>query len=397
MPKNMVICFDGTNNEFGSNNTNVVRLAEVLNRNPTEQILYYDPGVGTFPEPGYVTKLGKKLSEIMGLAFGLGLTRKIGEAYSFLMDNYTHGDAVYMFGFSRGAYTARALAGVIFQFGLLPNGSYNLVPYILRLSKEINRLNRPKPTKGRDYWEITRGFRATFARTAPGAASKVDYVRVHFLGVWDTVSSVGWVWDPTHFPYTAYNPAVEVFRHAVAIDERRWFFRQNLWDRDRAPKDQDIKEWWFPGVHCDVGGGYPESEGGLWQIPFLWILQEAEKAGLKIDAKKANEVLKRTPVEPPSWANQKHESLDWKWWLAEFFPKFPKTRDPGRHWPRMGLFRFRFIPEEALMHASALQRFRKADLNYKPGNWSSEFQMQVADLPEVPETLPYSGNPEQMS
>src|SRR3974377_2321686 len=105
MPKGIVICCDGTNNQFGSNNTNVVRLVEVLNRNPAEQLSYYDPGVGTFPEPGFVTKIGKKLSELIGLAFGFGLTRKIGEAYSFLMDHYEPGDNIYLFGFSRGAYT----------------------------------------------------------------------------------------------------------------------------------------------------------------------------------------------------------------------------------------------------------------------------------------------------
>src|SRR5438270_6716114 len=118
MGKNIVICCDGTNNEFGSNNTNVVRLVQVLNRSPKEQIIYYDPGVGTFPEPGFVTRIGKWFSEIMGLAFGVGLTRKIGEAYSFLMDQYEAGDTIFLFGFSRGAYTARALAGVLFQFGL---------------------------------------------------------------------------------------------------------------------------------------------------------------------------------------------------------------------------------------------------------------------------------------
>ena len=392
MPKNIVICCDGTNNQFGSNNTNVVRLVQVLNRNPKVQSIYYDPGVGTFPEPGFVTRVGKGVSEVMGLAFGLGLTRKIGDAYSFLMDHYEAGDNIYIFGFSRGAYTARALGGVIFQFGLLPAGSYNLVPYLLRLSKTINRLGASDSAASKKYWNITRGFRAAFARTAPEAAAKVEYVRVHFLGVWDTVSSVGWVWDPTHFPYTAHNPSVEIVRHAVAIDERRWFFRQNLWHAPQDPSRQNIKERWFPGVHCDIGGGYaedePKDQGGLWQTAFIWMLIEAHKAGLLIDTRKVRRVLHKTRIKRPAWANQKHESLTWKWWLAEFFPKLLWIR-AGVYRPRIGFFRPRTIPEGALLHRSALRRIRRPQLQYRPKNLSPEFQALVKALPKVPETLPY--------
>ena len=388
MPKNLVICCDGTNNQFGSNNTNVVRLVQVLNRNPREQVTYYDPGVGTFPEPGFATRIGKKLSEIMGLAFGLGLTRKIGEAYSFLMDHYEEGDRIFIFGFSRGAYTARAVAGVLFQFGLLPAGSQNLVPYLLRLSKEVNRLNGPGSGASKKYWDVTRAFRATFARTCQKPAPKVHYVRVHFMGLWDTVSSVGWIWDPIHFPYTARNPCVEILRHAVAIDERRWFFRQNQW---RSPNDasmQDVKERWFPGVHCDIGGGYAEDEGGLWQTAFIWMLIEAHKAGLLVDTRQVRGVLHKTRIERPAWANQKHESLTWQWWLAEFFPKLQWVA-PGVHRPRVGLFRPRTIPEGALLHRSALRRIRRPQLQYRPKNLSPEFQALVNALPKVPATLPY--------
>jgi uncharacterized protein (DUF2235 family) len=389
MSKNIVICCDGTNNQFGSNNTNVVRLVEVMNRNPKEQIIYYDPGVGTLPEPGFVTKVGKKFSEIMGLAFGLGLTRKISEAYSFLMDHYEAGDSIYLFGFSRGSYTVRALAGVIFQFGLLPAGSYNLLPYLLRLSKAIKRVDESDSAAGKKYWELTRGFRATFARTSPGTASRVEYVRVHFLGVWDTVSSVGWVWDPTHFPYTAYNPCIEIFRHAVAIDERRWFFRQNLWDKPKTPPTQNVREYWFPGVHCDIGGGYPEESSGLWRTAFIWMLLEAKKAGLKIDTQKVREVLHKTRIRLPAWANEKHESLTWYWWPAEFFPKIPKWRGAEFRWPSLGLFRCRTIRDGELLHRSALRRIRLSETRYSPGNISPAFQQSVRELGKVPEALPY--------
>ena len=120
MSRNLIICCDGTNNQFGAQNTNVVRMIQILERDPQKQRLYYDPGVGTLPEPGVLTWLGKKLSEWWGLAFGTGLTRNVEEAYCYLMDMWEPGDRVFLFGFSRGAFTARTLVGLIDSQGLVP-------------------------------------------------------------------------------------------------------------------------------------------------------------------------------------------------------------------------------------------------------------------------------------
>src|SRR5205085_11529876 len=103
-PKNIVICFDGTSNQFGPNNTNVIRLVQVIDRDT--QRLYYDPGVGTLPEPGWASWIGQKWSLIKGLAFGAGLNDKVEAAYTFLMNYWEPETQVYIFGFSRGAYTA---------------------------------------------------------------------------------------------------------------------------------------------------------------------------------------------------------------------------------------------------------------------------------------------------
>src|SRR4051794_41168991 len=111
MPRNLVICCDGTNNQFGPENSNVVRLIQVLDRAPAAQRLYYDPGVGTLPEPGALSWLRKKLSAWYGLAFGAGLAWKVEQSYSFLMDVWEPDDRVFLLGFSRGAYTVRVLAG----------------------------------------------------------------------------------------------------------------------------------------------------------------------------------------------------------------------------------------------------------------------------------------------
>src|SRR5215813_5880521 len=169
MARNFVLCCDGTNNQFGIENTNVVRLVQSLDRDPAKQRMYYDPGVGTLPEPGVWTWLGKKLSDIGGLAFGGGLNWKIQEAYTFLMEYWEPGDQVFLFGFSRGAYTARVLAGLLHALGLMPRGNQNLVPYVMRLFNAVRQEGTHEESDDRlSYWELCREFRWTFARPVPG-------------------------------------------------------------------------------------------------------------------------------------------------------------------------------------------------------------------------------------
>lgn len=136
MPRNVVLCFDGTNNRFGTENTNVVRLVQVLDRDPTTQQLFYDPGVGTFPHSGK-SWLGEKLSRASELTFGAGIERNVEEAYSYLMEVWEPGDEVFIFGFSRGAYTARVLSGLLHLLGLLPRGTHNMVPYAMELFRAV--------------------------------------------------------------------------------------------------------------------------------------------------------------------------------------------------------------------------------------------------------------------
>jgi uncharacterized protein (DUF2235 family) len=384
MSRNLILCCDGTNNQFGHENTNVVRLMQVLDRDAARQRLYYDPGVGTLPEPGVTTRIGKRLSEWWGLAFGAGLTWKVQQAYSYLMDMWEPEDRVFLFGFSRGAYTVRVLAGLLHTLGLLPRGNQNLVPYVMRLFKSVRSTGSREGEAGAQaYWELCGAFRWTFARPTPGERDDRRF-RVHFLGIWDTVSSVGWVWEPLHFPYTARNPSITVIRHAVAIDERRWFFRQNLME---PQGEQDFQEIWFPGVHADVGGGYPEEQGGLWRMPFAWILNEAEHAGLLVDPQRLATVLNRTPSPPSPWREPQHESLTLRWWPAEFFPKLSWRSTIARRVPQIGLGRHRSIHDRALLHESTLQRIRETC--YAPPNFSQEFLEKIRGLQAVPATLPF--------
>jgi uncharacterized protein (DUF2235 family) len=191
--RNLVICCDGTNNEVGLKITNVVRLIQCLERDSDRQLIYYDPGVGTLPDPYRVTHVGKWWSRVIGLAFGHGLTADVMEAYTYLMEQWEFPDNVFIFGFSRGAYTARVLAGLLHTFGLLPPGAYNLLPYVIRNYRALSdRSIKDQRQIVKTYCE----FRKTFARPASDPHDEERHFPVHFLGVWDTVSTVGWIWDP---------------------------------------------------------------------------------------------------------------------------------------------------------------------------------------------------------
>ena len=380
MPQNIVLCFDGTGNELGINNTNVIRLVQVLDRDA--QRLYYDPGVGTLPEPRAIGRIEKRISQVIDLAFGTGLTGKVQAAYTYLMDFWEPGAKVFIFGFSRGAYTARVLAGMLHALGLLSRGNHDMVPYVMRLFRSI-RGGAEEPVDG-TYWRLCNSFRSTFARLTD---NDQRHFPVQFLGLWDTVSSVGWVWEPTTFRFTAMNPSLAVARHAVSIDERRAFFRQNLLNPSKLTPTQDWTEAWFPGVHCDVGGGYAESEGGLWLVAFDWIVREAIGHGLIVDRVRLEEVRKHHFLVPERpWAEPAHESLRGLWQLAEYVPKRHWERNSGfQYWANRGCCRS--IPDGALIHESALRRIRHQ--TYRPGNFSAGFIEKILALPTIPETLAF--------
>jgi len=139
MPKNVVLCCDGTANEFAKDRTNVVKLFFTLVRDPGGQVAYYHPGLGTMEPPGALTRATRIATRFAGQAFGYGLETDIRDAYVFLMNNFEEGDRVFLFGFSRGAYTARAVASLLRMYGLIPKGNESLVPYAARAAIAVSK------------------------------------------------------------------------------------------------------------------------------------------------------------------------------------------------------------------------------------------------------------------
>src|ERR1017187_4746208 len=168
--RNIVLCLDGTNNKYAAVNTNVVKLYAILDKK-SDQLSYYQPGIGTFAPPGMWGNFKKKLITRLDLAIAWLLEDHVSDAYRFLMRYYEEGDCIFLFGFSRGAYTARVLAAMLYKVGLLSKGNEELVPFAWEMFTHKSSLDQ----------EPCAGFRRTFARE----------VTVHFLGLWDTVSSVG--------------------------------------------------------------------------------------------------------------------------------------------------------------------------------------------------------------
>jgi uncharacterized protein (DUF2235 family) len=346
MGKNVVVCCDGTANEFAKDHTNVLKLFRVLDNDPDRQVAFYHPGLGTMEATAALTSVARQTTKLLGLAVGYGLERDVTNAYAFVMRQFQPDDTLYMFGFSRGAYTVRAVASLLHMYGLLPVGNEPLIPYAIRMMSSVNRQKDGKA------FDLAEDFRNTFR----------GYVcKPHFVGVWDTVSSVGWIENPLKLPYSASNPDIAIGRHAVALDERRAFFRTNLWRPDPPAADggpKDIKQVWFPGVHSDVGGGYPEEQSGLSKYAFEWMAREAALAGLLVDRARIEEVMGRTgtkytKADPDA---EKHESLTWKWRPAEIVPKRHWNWQQKREERQMNLGRRRTISASPLVHAVAFDR-----------------------------------------
>jgi uncharacterized protein (DUF2235 family) len=356
MAKNIVICIDGTGNMYGDRNSNVVQLYRTIEKGTARQIAYYHPGLGTMGSPNALTSAAKWWTLGLGLAFGYGMSQTLVNTYTFLAEGYEDGDRVYVFGFSRGAYMARVLCAILKMYGLSYPGDKAIVPYLIRFLKSERKKSL------HDRLRLAAGFKKTFCRDCP----------IEFLGLFDTVNSIGWFGNPVVVPFTARNPDIQVVRHAVSLDERRAYFRQLLWHDDTGMQSREV---WFPGVHSDIGGGYPEDESALAKIALEWMMREAVRSHLIIDSVKAARILGRdanTDYVKPDPHGQLHVSLHGAWWILEYLPKpYWSGDDQERHW---ALYRGRprTIPPGAVIHESFFVRIGDADGRAPKANHSAE-------------------------
>ncbi len=280
MAKRLIVCCDGTWNFADQpSKTNVTKVALTVCRRDAdiEQRVYYGSGVGT-----------RRWEHMRGGAFGVGLSHNVLDAYRFLVDNYEPGDQLYLFGFSRGAFTARSLAGLVRNAGILRKEHTDR----LKEAWVLYRSRTDKPT----------GTASTLFRRAYSHETGI-----RFIGVWDTVGSLGipvpkprWLAAGVNlvnrrwaFHDTALSSWVEGAFQALAIDEQRGPFHPTLWHQQpdatytgpaltrKTDKDQVLKQVWFTGVHCDVGGGYKGT--ALSDIALLWMVDQARNYGLKFD------------------------------------------------------------------------------------------------------------------
>ncbi|KAJ7506925.1 hypothetical protein B0H11DRAFT_1973404 [Mycena galericulata] len=314
----LILCFDGTGDQFDADNSNIVQLVSALKKDDrTKQMIYYQSGIGTYTSPKHATPVTAKISLTLDAMIAWNLGAHVMAGYEFLMQNYSANDRICIFGFSRGAYIARSLAGMIHKVGLLPVDNHQQVPFAYRMYTRADATG----------WAQSTAFKKAFSND----------VHIDFIGVWDTVDSVGLI--PKRLPFTTSNTIVRTFRHAVSLDERRAKFKANLWNfpsdkekklgthtpppsptlpkhhytlprpalpthfrsstdpdenveqtkfetayehRDHQAKTRrtDVLEVWFAGCHCDVGGGSVpnDTRHSLARIPLRWMIRECFKA-----------------------------------------------------------------------------------------------------------------------
>jgi uncharacterized protein (DUF2235 family) len=364
MSKRLVLCFDGTWNsaDSGRGETNVFRLARAVRANSgadgVAQLTLYMRGVGT---------TGSDIQRIVDGATGDGVDDNIRSGYMFLAQNYVPGDRIYLFGFSRGAFTARSLSGFLGACGLLYRQSLGDVAAAWRFYRAAP-VRDPR----------------TFLAAHPG--TRAHEVTVAFLGVWDTVGALGIpgtllneLTAPKYqFHDTTPSRIVEVGRHALAIDEHRDEFEPTLWT-GTVPAGCSIEQAWFAGAHSDVGGGYADRR--LADIPLRWMAAEAEKAGLMLDPA----MLPAGALDPLASQHESRRGWSRKDRLT------PTIRMVAGKVPRVGMLERLYrpmdekgrplVPIGEVIHPSVQDRFgKKVELRHRDEDEAETFTYRPKNL-----------------
>ncbi|MBX9950235.1 MAG: DUF2235 domain-containing protein, partial [Candidatus Obscuribacterales bacterium] len=402
--KRIVFCFDGTWNALAGIPTNVVLTAASIKRraeNGIAQIIYYDEGVGTAWYDKYI-----------GGMFGWGLLENVREAYRYLIFNYDPGDEIFVFGFSRGAFSARTFVGLMRHVGPIRRLYSDQIDEAIKLYHE--RVKSADPSN-----EELHRFRAKCSgdvcidanddewrsKNIPGyVKGSAPILRVKYLGVWDTVSALG---VPQAFPGSAqmnmnfrfHDPSVTDFienaRHAVAIDERRVLFPPVLFGdltalneaRDFKVDDENApyQERWFPGVHGSVGGG--GDFRGLSDGALAWVLNGAKRAGLELDSASGSRIQSIAPDPMSPVVNAKKPSTNpaYKWKTDRVGPDhlYQLSSSVIRRWKASR----EKLPENRLYRPKTLTKVAKALDEYKLVAGTEVFELLQDHVVQQGETL----------
>jgi hypothetical protein len=388
--KHLIICLDGTWSDADSPapQTNVAILASLIDPKPEggpEQRIYYDAGVGT----------GGFLDRIAGGVFGRGLSANVLAAYRFLSQFYAPGDSIYVFGFSRGAFTARSLCGFLSASGLLTADMCN---------------------------EANQEFAWNYYRTPPKARYPADRARlqrithdpearIRFLGAFDTVGAFGipTIWlnrigrGAFQFHDADVSSVVDHSCHALAIDEYRMEFEAAVWTEPRHRKYRTVEQVWFPGSHGNVGGGYDDR--GLSDLTLEWMLMRLNRLCPELKLSPADDWER--PLSP-NYRGKLYDSRSWMFWRSRWRPlmRLINRCDLGRAWRcRLPQIRPHSRPIGEMVHWSALARWEETKAarrreRYTPRNLLAALKSvqdnttPVVGLDGEPTSLPglYTGN-----
>lgn len=336
----IIICIDGTGNEIGDRESNVLKLYKALHIEEGEQIAHYVLGVGTYDGTKLMGRARQAVRQLLGQAFGLGLEDDVLSAYRYLCQRYRSADEkraaqpglsqdaatndqIYICGFSRGAYAARILAGFIHNFGLVSPDKLHLIAPVFRAYRRVTDFE--KSAADERVFQALREYEGVLRPQNPP---------VRALLLFDTVSSLIRFRRPWHNITHNYsvaefgthasvnsNVSVRIVLHALARDEKRALFRAQHWQpaasdcengtplyfgnnfrNDKAQRLQYVRQRWFRGYHSDVGGSPPENESGLGKITLLWMLDALAEAERQADAEDnvARKKARRSPLPKPS-------------------------------------------------------------------------------------------------
>jgi len=332
MGKNIVVFADGTRNEVDEGYaTNVLKLYQMVERRTERQVAFYDPGVGT------------NFFKILGSAFGVGISKNIQECYEYIVDYYQPGDKIFLFGFSRGAYTVRSLAGMIKKVGILERKSRHLSNRAFKIYKRKNNQDEAKFFRKQNCWS---------QKDEEG-----DFRDVYFIGVWDTVSALGFPLKAVRSlnPFSArwhgfhddvLSEHVKYGYQALSIDDERKIFHPEIWDESIKHEKQTIEQVWFAGVHSNVGGGYRRS--GLSDITLEWMTQKSQSAGLLL----WDDYMKKVLISPDPQG---------------------KIYDPRSGFGKVYIKEKRSIAENSRIHISVFNRKDDEDSLYDPKNLPNDY------------------------